>query len=126
MMAKTKQEQKRRRQLRVRRKIIGTAERPRLAIRRSLRHITALVVDDRSRPDGSLTLIQVTTSVKANREAGHKSCNNQQWAKILGASVAALAKEKGITRMVFDRGGMKYHGVIKAFCETVRENGVKI
>lgn len=125
-MLKTKIEQKTRRQLRIRRKVVGTAERPRLAIRRTLKHINVLVVDDRSNPTGSVTLIQLGTASKATREAGKKSANNQAVAKELGAKLAALAKEKGIKSMVFDRGGMKYHGVIKVFCDAVREGGIQI
>lgn len=125
-MSNTKIEQKNRRKLRIRRKIIGTAERPRLAIRRTLKHINVLVIDDRADAGGSVTLIQMGTATKAAREAGKKSCNNQTVAKELGAKLAALAKDKGIKSMVYDRGGMKYHGVVKTFCDAVREGGIQI
>jgi large subunit ribosomal protein L18 len=125
-MANIKEKRMKRRQLRIRKKIVGTAERPRLSIRRTLRHTTALVCDDRTSEKGSITLLQVTTNRKDNKAGGAKSFANSDWAAKLGAEVAAKAKEKGIEQMVFDRGGTKYCGVVKAFCDAVRKGGVKI
>ena len=119
-MALSKTEGLRRRHLRVRRKIAGTAERPRLCIHKSLRHIYAQVVDD----DSGRTLCQVTTNTKALKADG-VSLSNKAWGARMGAQLAAAARAAGIERVVFDRGGYRYHGVIKAFGEAVRESGLK-
>ncbi len=119
-MALTKREGLERRHQRVRRKIAGTAARPRLCIHKSLRHLYAQVIDD----DTGRTLCFATTNTKAaHGEAKH--CANIAWAKKLGAEAAQKARAAGIEAVVFDRGGYRYHGIIKAFGDAAREAGLK-
>jgi large subunit ribosomal protein L18 len=110
---KTRPELRARRHLRVRKKVAGTAERPRLVIFRSLKHIYAQLVDDVA----ARTLMTVTD---ASFE-GKKSDKSLQ----VGKLVAERAKEAGITRVVFDRAGYKYHGRVKAVADGAREGGLE-
>jgi large subunit ribosomal protein L18 len=101
---------------RIRVKIQGTAERPRLNVYRSLNHIYAQVIDD----------LQGVTLVSASTVAGKiKTGGNVMAAKEVGKLVAARAKEKGISKVVFDRGGYLYHGRIKALADAAREAGLE-
>lgn len=125
-MLRTKTEKKQRRHLRVRRKVAGASQYPRLVIRKTLKHLYAQVIDDTTDPKGSVALLQITTNTKANKSSGTKTFKNKEWGKKLGLEIARLAKEKGITQMVFDRAGYKYHGVVKMLCDSVREGGIKI
>jgi large subunit ribosomal protein L18 len=109
-----------RRHRRIRLKVQGTAARPRLCVHKTLKHLYAQIIDD----DAGTTLCAATTNTKANK-AEAKNCANIAWAKKLGAQVAGLAREKGIETIVFDRGGYRYHGVIKAFADAAREAGLK-
>ncbi len=109
-----------RRHFRVRRKVRGSAERPRLAVFRSLSHIYAQVIDD----ERGLTLAAASsldTDVKGSKKAGNKSAV----AKQVGALVAKRAKEKGVESVVFDRGGYQYHGRVKSLAEAAREAGLE-
>ncbi len=108
---------KKRRQLRSRQKISGTTERPRLAVNRTLRNLTAQVIDDTT----GNTIVSVTSIGKAFAEYG----GNIAAAKALGLALAEKAKEKSIEAVVFDRGGRKYHGRIQAFADGAREGGLK-
>ena len=108
------------RHLRVRTKVQGTAERPRLAIYRSLNHIYAQVVDDAA----GRTLVSVD-SRSADFRGKAKSGGNVAAAKEVGSVVASRAKQKGIELVVFDRGGFQYHGRIKALADAAREAGLK-
>lgn len=119
-MAWTKSEGLQRRHERVRRKVAGTPERPRLCIHKSLRHLYAQIVDD----NAGLTLCSATTNTKTNKAEG-KSFSSISWAKKLAAELAEKAKAKGVGAVVFDRGGYRYHGVIKAFGDAAREAGLK-
>ena len=119
-MARTRQEALKRRHMRVRRKVAGTAERPRLCIHRSLKHLYAQVIDDTV----GHTLCAATTNIKANKAEG-KSFSNRAWAEKLGRELAEKARAKGVDAVVFDRGGYRYHGVIKAFADAAREGGLK-
>jgi large subunit ribosomal protein L18 len=112
-------EQRRRRQLRIRRAISGTPERPRLAVFRSLAHLHVQVIDDQA----GRTLASVSTQGKDLR-ASLKSGGNIAAAKAAGAAVAAAAKAKGITKVVFDRRHYRYHGRVKAFAEAARAAGL--
>ncbi len=105
---------------RIRRKILGTAERPRLVIHRSHRNLVAQLVDDISQK----TLFGVTTSAKDLRVKAEGGGNIKR-AVLLGEIVAVRAKEKGVSRVVFDRGGYLYHGCIKAFAEAARKAGLE-
>ncbi len=102
---------------RIRRKVSGTTAHPRLAIYRSLNHIYAQVIDD----EQGVTLASASTTEKDLRGA---SGGNIDAAKRVGREIAERAMAKGITRIVFDRGGYLYHGRIKALTEAVREAGL--
>ena len=102
---------------RIRGKITGTAARPRLAVFKSLKHIYAQVIDDAS----GKTIVSASSRDKDSSTKGA----NTAAAKALGALIAKKAKDKGITRVVFDRGGYLYHGNIKALADAARENGLK-
>ncbi len=106
-------------QKRIRRKIQGTTERPRLCVFKSARHIYAQVIDDIS---GS-TLVSASTYEKKAKDQP-KFENKSAAATFVGKLVAERAKEKGITTVVFDRNGYLYHGRIKAVSEGAREEGL--
>jgi large subunit ribosomal protein L18 len=113
--AKAKREARMRRHVRVRRKVAGTAERPRLAVYRSNRHIYAQLIDDGS----GRTLASASD---ADRSSGGKT----DAAKAVGTLIAQRAKEVGITNAVFDRGGRLYHGRVAALADAAREEGLSI
>jgi large subunit ribosomal protein L18 len=111
-----------RRHRRIRKKISGTAERPRLVIYRSLRNIEGQLVDD----DAGRTVVGLSTLDAGLRgfEAEGKS-RRVEHAHAAGKKLAERARELGIEAVVFDRGGYKYHGRVKAFAEGAREGGLK-
>ncbi|HZQ52128.1 MAG TPA: 50S ribosomal protein L18 [Bryobacteraceae bacterium] len=102
---------------RIRRRVAGTPERPRLAIFRSLNHIYAQVIDDQK----GHTLVAAASTEKDLRGKG----GNVEGAKLIGKAVAERAKEKGITKVVFDRGGYLYHGRVKALADAARQAGLE-
>lgn len=108
-----------RRHLRTRRRMEGTAERPRLSVYRSLANIYAQVIDDLA----GHTLVSVSTQSKDVREAV-KYGGNVAAAKVIGKRIAEEALKKGIKKVVFDRGGYLYHGRIKALAEAARAAGL--
>ncbi|MEA1960590.1 MAG: 50S ribosomal protein L18 [Bacillota bacterium] len=103
---------------RVRRKVSGTVEMPRLCIYKSLNQIYAQIIDDKN----GVTLVATSTLDKGLSEVKGKT--NIEAAKAVGGSIAARAKEKGITTVVFDRNGYKYHGTVSALADAARENGL--
>jgi len=103
---------------RIRRRFSGSEERPRLAVFRSLKHIYAQVIDDRK----GRTLVAASSNEKSPAIAGGGSVPG---AKAVGKLVAERAKEKGIRKVVFDRGGYLYHGRIKALADAAREAGLE-
>ncbi|MDP2653842.1 MAG: 50S ribosomal protein L18 [Candidatus Omnitrophota bacterium] len=107
------------RHYRIRRKLVGTPQRPRLCVHRSLGNIYVQVVDDVSQKVlfGMSTL---NKDVRGKIKAG----GNVEAAKVLGGAVAALAQKKGIKEVAFDRGGYLYHGRIKALADGAREGGL--
>ena len=109
----------------MRRKVHGTAERPRLCVFKSLRHIYVQILDDMVSDKGSKSLLQVTTNTKEFRGSERESFGSIEQAKILGAKLCDLMKQKGITKITFDRSGYKYHGLVKALADTLREGGIK-
>lgn len=117
-VSKNKARQKR--HLRVRKKISGTATRPRLNVFRSAKHIYAQVIDDQS----GRTLVSASTLDKELRDQIGNGGNVESAAKV-GQLVAKRAKEAGITEVVFDRGGYLYHGRVKALAESAREEGLQ-
>lgn len=111
------------RKLRIRRRLIGTPERPRLAVFKSLKHLYAQIVDD----VGAKTLVAVSTLDKEWREErkkGHGLKGNMAGAQRMGELLARRAKLKGIQKVAFDRSGFKYHGVLKALAEKAKEGGL--
>lgn len=109
-----------RRHRRLRKRVEGTPERPRLSVYRSLKHIYAQVVDDVS----GRTLVSASTLSEPLKGALKGSGNRSAAAKV-GELLAARAKEAGITAVCFDRGGRRYHGRIKALAEAARKGGLK-
>ncbi len=103
---------------RIRLKLRGSQERPRLAVFRSLKHIYAQVIDDRE----GRTLVAASSGEK---KAGVASGGNLAGAKEIGKLIAERAKSKGISKVVFDRGGYLYHGRIKALADAAREAGLE-
>ena len=102
---------------RIRRKVRGTTERPRLAIYRSLNHIYAQVIDD----EQGQTIASASTTEKDLRGA---TGGNIEAAELIGKTIAARAQAAGINQVVFDRGGYLYHGRIKALTDAAREAGL--
>jgi large subunit ribosomal protein L18 len=102
---------------RIRKKLRGSPERPRLAIFRSVAHIYAQVIDDSK----GVTVVAASTSEKGSKGSG----GNVAAAREIGKRVAERAKERGITKVVFDRGGYLYHGRVKALADAAREAGLE-
>jgi large subunit ribosomal protein L18 len=118
MIAKPKKNEIRERiHKRIRRKLQGTEQRPRLAVFRSVAHIYAQVIDDSK----GHTLVAASSVEKAGKANG----GNVAAAKAIGKSIAERAKEKGIKQVVFDRGGYQYHGRVKALADAAREAGLE-
>ena len=113
--AKTKREARLRRHARVRKKVSGSAERPRLAVFRSNRHIYVQLIDD----------VRATTIAQAS-DAEVKADGKTARAKAVGGLIAGRAKDAGIERVVFDRGGRQFHGRVAAVAEGAREGGLQI
>jgi large subunit ribosomal protein L18 len=119
MKAKTPRAKRVRRHLRVRRRVHGTPERPRLAVFRSSTHIYAQVVDDTS----GRTLVaasDIDPSLRDQRSGKPKT----EVAKIVGKAIGERAAAAGLSRVVFDRGGFQYHGRVKALADSAREAGL--
>lgn len=120
-MAYTKRrEDRRRRHMRSRNKIQGTPERPRLSVYRSLRHMHAQIIDDTV----GRTLVAAST-LEPEMRAKLGNTQNKEAAKEVGLLIAKRAKEKGISKVVFDRGGNQYHGRVAALAEGAREGGLE-
>ena len=117
MSVKTKQQMRLRRRRRVRSKVRGTADRPRLAVFRSNRGVAAQLIDD----ERGHTLAAVSWTESELRDLG-----SMEQAARAGATIAERAKAAGIERCVFDRGGYKYHGRVKALADGAREAGLKL
>jgi large subunit ribosomal protein L18 len=103
--------------VRIRKKLRGSPERPRLAVFRSVAHIYAQVIDDSK----GVTVVAASTSEKGSKGTG----GNVAAAREIGKRVAQRAKEHGITKVVFDRGGYLYHGRVKALADAAREAGLE-
>jgi len=118
-MALTKLEKRSRIRLRIRKKISGTAEKPRVAVFRSNKQIYAQVIDD----NNGVTLLSVSSREK--EMAGQTGIKKTEQAKLVGKSLAEKCREKGIENVVFDRSGYKYHGRVKSLADAAREGGLK-
>ena len=108
------------RHLRIRQKVVGTPDRPRLCVYRSLRHIYAQIVDDTSG-----RILVSDSSLSAETKKGGVSGRNVASSRIVGRMLAGKAKAAGIDMVVFDRGGYLYHGAVKALADGAREGGLK-
>ncbi len=117
--AKSKKQARMKRKLRIRKKIDGTAQRPRLSVYRSLKHISVQIIDDLT---GS-TLVAASSLEKIAAEQP-KFGNKVEMAKYIGKLVGERAIDKGITKVVFDRNGFLYHGRVKAVSDGAREAGL--
>jgi len=113
---KEKLRKRTRRHLRIRRKVVGTAERPRLSVYRSLKHIYCQIIND---IEGKTLVAASTQSPDLRTQI--KYGGNVAAAEIVGKKIAEEAKNKGIAKVVFDKGGYKYHGRIKALAEAARK-----
>ena len=118
-MKKTKEQARQRRKLRIRKKVNGTEQKPRLVVFRSNVHIYAQVVDDVT----GCTLVSSSTLILAR--AGQPARANREGAASVGKDIAEKAKAKNIEAVVFDRNGYIYHGRIKALADGAREGGLK-
>jgi large subunit ribosomal protein L18 len=123
MQIKTKKEKKERIRLRQRKRISGTADRPRLAVFRSNAHIYAQVIDDLA----GTTLASASSSEPSLKQtfSGEVRGGNKAGAEALGKVIAERLKEKGVTKVVFDRGGFLYHGRIRAIADAARAAGLE-
>lgn len=106
---------------RIRKKVMGTAERPRLNVYRSLNHIYVQLIDDLQ----GVTLAAASTADDRKNKDARVAGGNVASAKMVGKKIAELAKQKGFTKVVFDRGGYIYHGRVKAVADAAREAGLQ-
>jgi large subunit ribosomal protein L18 len=120
MTQKTREQSRKRRHLHVRKTVAGTPERPRLSVFRSLSDIYAQVIDDTT----GKTLAAVSSLDKELRTKLGKMKKTEQ-AKEIGKALAQRAQSKGISKVVFDRGGYRYHGRVKALADGAREGGLQ-
>jgi len=118
-MALSKSDRRSRIKKRIRKRLSGSADRPRMSVYRSNKQIYAQIIDDIS----GKTLVSASSKEKAI--AGQK-VNKTEQAKLVGQAIAAKAKEAGIESVVFDRNGYLYHGRVKSLADAARENGLKL
>ena len=116
MAVKTRGELRVVRHQRLRKKVAGTTARPRLAVYRSLKHISAQIIDDSN---------GTTIAAASSLEKGLNTKGNRDGAKAVGTALAERAKAKGITQVVFDRGGFRYHGRVASLADGAREGGLE-
>ena len=121
MKAYDRKKARKKRHSRIRRRIFGTGERPRLVVFRSLRHLEGQLIDD----EKGRTLLGMSSLSKELDKSSLEKQNKEAVCKLLGIALARRAVEKGIEQVVFDRGGYLYHGRVKAFADGVREGGLK-
>jgi len=118
---KEKRERRERAHLRIRQRVRGSGERPRLSVYKSLKYIYAQLIDD----DKGNTLAQASSSDPEIRQQLTGSLSNKEAAKLVGEIIAQRAKAKGIEKVVFDRGGYVYHGNVKVLADAAREKGLQ-
>ncbi len=121
-MAQLKDRKQRRRRvhMRIRKRVSGTAERPRLAVFRSLANVYAQLIDD---VKGTTLVAASTLETDLRKDLAHGG--NKAAGRVVGKAIAERAKDKGITSVVFDRAGFRYHGVVKELADAAREAGLK-
>jgi large subunit ribosomal protein L18 len=123
MKIKTKEDRRDRIKLRIRKKLRGTAERPRLTIFRSVAHIYVQVIDDGSgRTVASASSVEPTVKAQLTSDV---RAGNRKGAELVGKVIADRLKDKGITRVVFDRNGFLYHGRVRSVAEAARSAGLE-
>ena len=123
MQIKTKEDRRERIRYRIRKRMQGTPERPRLSVFRSVSHIYVQVIDDHAG-----TTVASASSVEPTLKAkltGDMRAGNRKGAELVGKTIAERLKEKGITRVVFDRNGFLYHGRVRAVAEAARQAGLE-
>ena len=118
-MSESKNESRKNRKIRIRKKVNGTAEKPRLVVFRSNAHIYAQIVNDEDKN----TIVSTSTLTLSKNDPG-THCNIEGATKV-GKEIAKLAKEKNVSKVVFDRNGYIYHGRIKAVADGAREGGLE-
>jgi large subunit ribosomal protein L18 len=123
MRIKTKEDRRQRIKLRIRKRVEGTAERPRLSVFRSVAHLYVQVIDDRS-GHTIASASSVEPAVKGGL-TGQARGGNKAGAEAVGRTIAERLKAKGITRVVFDRNGFLYHGRVKAVADAARQAGLE-
>lgn len=116
MATKTRQELRLARHARVRKRVSGTPEKPRLAVFRSLKHISAQIIDDTTGR---------TLAAASSKEKDLKAAGNAEGAKKVGAALAERAKKAGLSTVIFDRGGFQYHGRVASLADGAREAGLE-
>jgi large subunit ribosomal protein L18 len=114
-----KHELRRRRHYRLRRRVVGTSTRPRLAVFRSLKHIYAQIIDD---ADGRT--VAAASTMDTDLKGQLKTGGDVEAAKLIGKRIAERGKEKGVSKVVFDRGGFAYHGRVASLADAAREAGL--
>ncbi len=119
---KLKQKRRLRRKFKIRKRLTGTAERPRLSVSRSLNHIYCQIIDDSQ----GRTLASASTRDKSLRDSLDQNSGNRKGAEVVGQAIAQKAKELGVSQLAFDRNGFRYHGRIAALADAVRKEGVKV
>lgn len=120
-LVQRKRERRERAHQRLRMRVRGTAERPRLSIYKSVKYFYAQVIDD----DRGVTLAQANSADPEARQRITGAASNKDAAKVVGELVAERAKQKGIEKVVFDRGGYIYHGNVKVLADAAREKGLQ-
>jgi large subunit ribosomal protein L18 len=121
---RSRNDSRQRRHLRIRRTVHGSPERPRLSVFRSVTHIYAQVVDDRAGRTLA-TASSLDPEIRTQAAGAPKGRRKTEAGKLVGQLVARRAKERGISRVVFDRGGYLYHGRVKAVADGAREGGLE-
>lgn len=107
------------RHARVRRRLTGTADRPRLSVFRALNHVYAQIIDD-----GEGSTLAAASSVESEVRERKDGLSKTEVSRVVGRLLADRAKKRGVTTVVFDRGGYKYHGRVKALADVLREEGI--
>jgi large subunit ribosomal protein L18 len=118
---KQKRERRERAHLRIRQRVRGTGERPRLSVYKSLKYISVQIIDD----EKGNTLAHASSADAEIRQQLSGSLSNKAAAKLVGEAIAQRAKAKGIDKVVFDRGGYVYHGNVKTLADAAREKGLQ-
>ena len=121
MSSQTRETLRERRHLRVRRKVVGTAERPRLAVFRSVKHLYCQVIDD---TQGKTLLAVSSQTPEVKKGLGKGGGGNKAAAEAIGKAVAERAIKAGIQKVVFDRGGFRYHGRVQTLADAARKGGL--